>query len=543
MIAMILAAGVGSRLSPLTLFMPKPMVPIANKPVMEHIIDQLARGGITQIVANLNYLPEQIENYFGSGQRWGVNLSYSLEKELLGTAGAVKRVEDIFDDTLVVLMGDSLTDLDLKAMLAFHRERQAQVTIALHTVEDPSRFGVVLTGEQGRILSFQEKPPLAEAASNMVSMGVYILEPSVLKLIPENTPYDFGHQLFPLLLEQGLPFYGFESDCYYSDVGSFGELRAAQFALLNEQVRGAMLPARKTAPGIWQGRNTTIHPSARLVPPLLIGDDSQINANAEIGPNAVIGNHVIIEEGATISGSAILDGTYVGRLVNVQDSVVNRNCLINVPANTSVFVADHFMLGEVSESVVLRGLGRAGEWLAALLLLLLSLPFWLIATLVALFAGRGPLLGSVQRATHDPQMQWESGKIGWRTVSVARFRSDPATPAGRWLRRTGMCDLPGLVAVLKGELALVGPGVISPLQAEALVEDWQRRRFLVPAGVTGLWYVNGSGAADGDELGLLEERLIVDSYYAATRTFKADLTILLQTPGAWLKRLFTRASH
>jgi mannose-1-phosphate guanylyltransferase len=529
--AMILAAGVGSRLSPLTLFLPKPMVPIVNKPVMEHIIELLAYHNIKEIIVNLHNQPHLIESYFGDGRRWGVHITYSLERELLGTAGAVRRMASHFDDTFVVMMGDAITDLDLEAMVAFHRERKAQATIALHPVDDPTLFGVVQVHASGRILRFQEKPTREEALSNLANMGVYIFEPSILDLIPPRTMYDFGHHLFPLLLEKGVPFYGYQADCYWSDIGTFSEYRRTQGAILRGEALLIRIPGRQVSEGVWQGRNVTVHPRARLVPPLVIGDNCQIRADAIIGPETVLGHHVIVDEGATVVGSTVLDGTYVGRLVNVQEAVVNRNCLISVPAATSVFVADRFLLGEVAEEALARGVRRALEWVGALVLFLASFPLWPLAALLAWLNGRGPLLVQEPRATADPEALRLTGRVGWRTVYLPRFRDEPVTWAGRLLRRLGLAGLPGLLSVLRGELALVGVGPLTPDQAETLTEDWQRQRFLHPAGLTGLWYVSSN------EDTTLEAQLIVDSYYAVTRTWRDDLRILWQTPGAWWRRL------
>ena len=319
-------------------------------------------------------------------------------------------------------------------------------------------------------------------------------------------------------------------------MGSFGEYRAAQTAMLNGQVKTALLPGRKVAPGIWQGRNVVIHPRAHITPPVLIGDNCQIEADAEIGPNTVLGNNVIVADGATVSESVVLEGTYVGKLVNVQDAVVNRNCLVNVPSNTSVFVSDNFLLGEVGEGVVLRGLGRVLEWVAGLVLLFVSVPLWIVSLGVALFAGQGALFEKELRATHNPRMLWESAKMGWRTVAVYRLRADLATAAGRWLDRTGLRDLPGLISVLKGDLALVGTGPLTASQVGQMTEEWQHQRFRAPAGLTGLWYLNSADQPDGRLP--LEEQLIVDSYYAVTRTWKEDVRILFKTPGAWLSRLW-----
>jgi NDP-sugar pyrophosphorylase family protein len=529
--AMILAAGVGSRLSPLTLFMPKPMAPIANKPVMEHIIDLLASHGVKEIAANLNYLPDQIESYFGDGQRWGVKLTYSLERTLLGTAGAVRRISNFFNGPFWVLMGDSLTDVDLGAMHEFHRQKGALATIALHPVDDPTRFGVVQLQEDGRILRFQEKPKRQDACSNLVNMGVYLFEPSILEKIPPGEVYDFGHQLFPRLLDEGVPFYGYQSDCYWSDVGSFSEYRKAQAAVLNGNFNSVMLPYRQAGEKIWLGHGVSIHPKAQLVAPVLIGDNCQVRADAVIGPETVLGNNIVVDEGATITGSTVLEGTYVGRLVNVNEAVVNRNCLVSVPADTSVFVADRFLLGEVGEAESFHKLTRWLGWGVTLLLFILSLPLWILAGGLALFAGRGPLLEWQEQAVSDPQARQKTGKLGWHTVRIARFRADPDTSAGRLLRRLDLAGLPGFLAALRGQISLVGVGPLTIDQAQSLIEDWQQQRFKAPRGLTGLWYVNG------DKDTQLDEQLVIDGYYAVMRNWKQDLKILWQTPGAYFRRL------
>lgn len=422
--AVILAAGVGSRLSPLTLFMPKPMAPVVNKPVMEHLVELLARNGIEDIYANLHYLPDQIERYFGDGRRWGVHMTYSLERELLGTAGAVRRMAAYLGDTFVVMMGDAITDLNLEAVIAFHRERKAQATIVLHHVEDTTGFGVAQIDEAGHIMGFQEKPRPEEAISRLASMGVYILEPSVLDLIPADQPYDFARQLFPRLLKESGSFYGYEADCYWSDVGSLAEYRRAQSAVLRGLVRDVLIPGQQVSAGVWLGRNAVVHPQARLLPPVVLGDNCQVRAEAVIGPDSVLGNNVVVDEGAEVVGSIVLENTYVGRLVNVQEAIANRNCLINVPAAASVFVSDSFLLGEVSEGSLGKALTQALERVVALLLLIASLPLWLVALLLARLGGPGPLLIHEERATTDPRARQEPGRSGWRAVRICRFRAD-----------------------------------------------------------------------------------------------------------------------
>ncbi|TLM99478.1 nucleotidyltransferase family protein [bacterium] len=218
--AMILAAGVGSRLGHITADTPKPMVPVRGRPVMEHIVNLLRLYEIKDVVANLHYLPEMIMNYFGDGSGHGIRLAYSVEEKLLGTAGGVKTNQWFLDETFLVISGDALTDINLAAFLKFHREKKAVATIALKEVADVEQFGVVITDETGRIRNFQEKPKKEEALSNLVNTGIYIFEPEIFEMIPRGEFYDFGRNLFPLLVERGEPFYGYPMDGYWCDIGT-----------------------------------------------------------------------------------------------------------------------------------------------------------------------------------------------------------------------------------------------------------------------------------------------------------------------------------
>lgn len=217
---MILAAGVGSRLGQITAGIPKPMVPIGGKPLMEHIVNLLRLYEIKDVVANLHYLPEFIMGYFRDGSGHGIRLTYSVEEKLLGTAGGVKNNEWFLDETFLVISGDALTDIDLAGFLKYHREKKSLATIALKEVADVEQFGVVITDEVGRIKSFQEKPKKEEALSSLVNTGIYIFEPEIFNLIPRGEFYDFGRNLFPLLVEKGAPFYGYRMEGYWCDIGT-----------------------------------------------------------------------------------------------------------------------------------------------------------------------------------------------------------------------------------------------------------------------------------------------------------------------------------
>lgn len=218
--AMILAAGVGSRLGHITADKPKPMVPVGGKPVMEHIVNLLRLYGIKDVVANLHYLPETIMTHFRDGSGYGIRLTYSIEETLFGTAGGVKNNQWFLDETFLVISGDALTDINLDAFMKFHRDKKSLATIALKEVADVEQFGVVITDEAGRIRSFQEKPKKEEALSNLVNTGIYIFEPEIFDLIPRGEFYDFGRNLFPLLVEKGAPFYGWPMEGYWCDIGT-----------------------------------------------------------------------------------------------------------------------------------------------------------------------------------------------------------------------------------------------------------------------------------------------------------------------------------
>lgn len=297
--AMILAAGVGSRLRPLTNMVCKPMTPIINVPVMEHIIKLLKKHGVTDIVSNLYYLPGLVEGYFGDGSRLGVNISYSKEQELLGTAGGVKKVSDFFDDTFVVIAGDALTDIDLTDMYNFHKKNKSLATIALREMEEVNLYGVVITDKDGRIKSFQEKPSVEEALSKMVNTGIYMFEPELLDWIPNGEVYDFGRQLFPLLVEKEAPFYGYQMDGYWNDVGSLGVYKATHNDVLAGKVQ-VDFPGRALKERVWIGPGTEIHPTAEIKGPVVIGEKCVIGPNVKISGPTIIGNECLIGEGAIL---------------------------------------------------------------------------------------------------------------------------------------------------------------------------------------------------------------------------------------------------
>jgi mannose-1-phosphate guanylyltransferase len=310
---MVLAAGLGTRLRPITYEMPKPMVPVLNRPVMEHIVRLLARHGFTETIANLHWFPELIESHFGDGSAFGVELSYSREERLLGTSGGVRNAAEFLGDSFLVISGDALTDIDLAAMRDFHESHDGIATLATKRVDDTSQFGVAITGADGRIQGFQEKPEPAEALSDLANCGIYMFRSEVFDFFPEpgtskaagpdDPPgfADWAMDVFPALLAGDVPFYSHEVDAYWNDIGNLDELRQGNLDALRGEVE-----VEPGAPEVAGG--------VRAASPL--GD-------AEVEPPALIGAGVELGEGVRIEGPAILgDGCRIGDGARIRDSIL-----------------------------------------------------------------------------------------------------------------------------------------------------------------------------------------------------------------------------
>jgi len=339
---MILAAGVGSRLDPLTRNVPKPMVPVVNQPVMEHIVRLLVQHGFDEIFCNTHYLAEQIEYYFNDGHALGATMRFNREHELMGTAGGVKRVAEetgFFDtkETFLVTGGDDLTNIDLSAMLRFHKEQNALATIGLTTVSDPSQFGVVVLegGEaSSRITRFVEKPAPGTAPSNLVNTGIYLFEPEILDLIPSGQFHDFGKQVFPFLLEQKKPFFGYCTGDYWRDVGNLREYRECHDDFFAREL-DLHVNVPQAGDQLWIGDGCSIHPSAEISAPCVIGPRCVIGAGARIIGNSVLGEACEIGDGATISHSILWARSCVEPNTHLYRCLVGFDC--HVYSNAAIF--------------------------------------------------------------------------------------------------------------------------------------------------------------------------------------------------------------
>lgn len=340
--ALILVGGEATRLRPLTCHMPKAMVLVMNIPFLEHVIGYLGGHGVNDVVLAQGHLPKVMDDYFQDGSRLKTKLNYSLETKPLNTAGAVKNAERHLTERFFVLNGDIFTDLDLTAMLKFHLQSRAKVTIALTPVEDPTSFGIVETTPEGRVKRFLEKPTRDQITTNMINAGIYILENEILNSIPANTNYSFERQLFPDLLQRGEPVYAFASHSYWIDIGKPDTYAQAHLDLMQGKSRGY---AVKNQTEIRIGRDCRIDDSAHLEGPLLIGDNCVIGARAKLSGPVVIGPGCHILEDSLIEGSILWQNTRCGPKVNIKGSLIANNCELGTEcAIENSVIGDHITL-------------------------------------------------------------------------------------------------------------------------------------------------------------------------------------------------------
>ena len=325
--AIILVGGEGLRLRPLTCNVPKPMIPVVNKPFLEHMIDNLRRHHIDEIILAICYLPDCIQRHFGNGGDFGVRLTYAVEQSPLGTGGAVKNAEQLLDDTFVVFNGDIFTDLDLTDMIEFHRYHKAKATIALTPVEDPTAYGVVEIDSQSSVKRFIEKPSWERVTTNLINAGTYVLEPEVLNLVHPGVYSMLERGLFPDLVERGIPFLGHRSNAYWIDIGVPGDYLKLHHDILTGKAT-ARFPGKSIADGIWVEEGCNIHPSARLVGPVVIGRDCTIEQDVRISGSAVLGDGCIVGQGATIDEAIIWQNVKLSKHAMVRNSVVGNNSVI-----------------------------------------------------------------------------------------------------------------------------------------------------------------------------------------------------------------------
>ena len=320
-----MAGGEGTRLRPMTANQPKPMLPVANRPIMEHVLRLLKRHGFDETIVTVQFLAALVRNYFGDGEEFGMSLQYATEDLPLGTAGSVRNAEDALrDEPFLVISGDALTDMDLTALVDFHKEKGALVTVGLARMPNPLEFGIVITQEDGRIQRFLEKPTWGQVFSDTVNTGLYVMEPEVLAEIPPGEMVDWSGDVFPKLMERGAPLFGYISDGYWEDVGTLESYLKAQADVLSRRVQ-TDIAGFEVSPGVWVAEGAEVDPEAVLTGPLCVGDYAKIEAGVQLREFTVIGSNVVVKEGAFIHRAVVHNNVYIGQGVNLRGCVIGKN--------------------------------------------------------------------------------------------------------------------------------------------------------------------------------------------------------------------------
>lgn len=346
-----MAGGEGTRLRPLTSKQPKPMLPLVNRPMMEHVVTLLRQHGFEDVVVTVAFLANAVRTYFGDGSEFGVRMVYAAEESPLGTAGSVRNAMEELDDTFLVISGDVLTDIDLSAVVDYHRERSARATIALKAMDNPLEFGIVITREDGSIERFLEKPTWGQVFSDTINTGVYVLEPEVFDHIPADRPVDFSSEVFPALLDAGRPVFGYVADGYWEDVGTIEAYLKAHQDVLDAKV-AVDVPGFQLRQGVWLGEGAEVDPAARIDGPAVIGDYCRIGRSAHLSEYTVLGANVRVRADVFLQRVVVHDNVYLGAGVRARGAILGRStdvrggarCEEGVVLGDECFVGEHAII-------------------------------------------------------------------------------------------------------------------------------------------------------------------------------------------------------
>ena len=345
--AVILAGGEGTRLRPLTSNQPKPMIPLANRPLMEHVVALLAQHSFDDIVVTVAFLANQIRDYFGDGSDFGVRLRYATEESPLGTAGSVQNASAELDDTFLVISGDVLTDIDLSAFVKAHRDSGAQASIALKHVENPLEFGIVITNADGTVERFLEKPSWGQVFSDTINTGIYVLEPQVFDFIPKGEVVDFSGDVFPAMLANGLPILGHVADGYWEDIGTTEAYLRAHVDVLDAKVK-VDIAGFRLGERVWLGEGADVDPDVPIAGPVVIGDNCRIESGAQLGPYSVLGTDVVVKSDASLERVVLHDHVYIGRSAWLRGCAIGRSTDLRSYARVDegVVIGDECFIGD-----------------------------------------------------------------------------------------------------------------------------------------------------------------------------------------------------
>lgn len=510
-----------SGVSPLSGHLPAPLVPLLDRPVLVWIVEMLARQGVNRVLVAVNEAAGRVEQTLGDGKRWGITIDYVLQRAQYGNAGAAKWAQRLLPDPFLLLPGDAYVDVDVAALVNAHRRHGALLTALAH-----AGGAMLRVNGGGRIQSRQ---------ADLLPAGIYVLEPDALQHVPSRALFDVYADLRPALHDAGEEVAAHPHEGYWNPLCTAEQVHQAQLDLLRSAglepaqrlteglPRHVRLLGTQMAPGIWVGKHIVIHPLAKMMPPIFVGDDCRIGPNVELGPETILSSGTIVDEGATIHHSTILPHTYIGRLVDVGQRLVQQQLVTDLKSGQMLEVVDEFLLAPAHPSTVSRSARQLRDSVLAALFLWLLLPVLIPPALAAMITN-GKMLRRVERRAGPTQPV----RALWR-LNTRRANGRPL-PLGRFVERWGLQRLPALWNVIRGEIGLVGLMPLERKTAEALDGTWLETRWDEPAGFTGAWFVQTMPDSS------LDEALAADALYAATRSWQDDMRLLWRTPGAWWRR-------
>ncbi|MCB0122245.1 MAG: sugar transferase [Caldilineaceae bacterium] len=547
MIPFLLATGERNCLDPITVSLPKPLLPVVNRPLIVYAVEFLASQGYRDIVVGLCEMADHIESTLGSGQRWNVQFQYLLQRHPSGIVDLLTRAASLLTETCLILPADLLVRFDIQAALDFHHAHGGPVTALLSpTASDHDRSPTLWLDQHHQIGGER-----SATARRGYDTGIYLIEPWLLKQLPQQQGDASGYQLLERLLDCGVEIRGCMIEGYWNPIANFEDFQTAQQDVLQGLMQGSVstgkhqknallekhyLEEKNVGAGIWRGVGAWLHPTVQITPPVVIGAGCRIDRHVELGPNVVIGANCIIDEGATVQESTILPETYIGKLLHVQQRVVQQQTLVEIPSGTFVDVADPLLLNSVDVTAPSTLFLRLLERLIALFLLMTLAPFMLIIGLVLWVNLGSTPIQLAERVGRKAALTRISHSVEPDVFTLYHFRVQNAAGASTWfsswVERWELYRLPELWNVVCGDLALVGVKPLTREEDKQVEEPWQKKRYDHQAGVTGLWYTEMIAPTN------FEEQCIVDAYHAATYSWRQDVWCLVQTPRAWAQRIY-----
>jgi len=480
---------------PLTEWVPEYLLPVVNKPVVEHLVELLVRHDIKEVVLVMKHLPYETENYFKDGSRWGVRMTYQLESTFHKVWVSLSRFRSLLDDVFIGLPGNIITDLNFSGMVDFHRKNSHMMT--------------VFSGEEKGLWerSFQK--------SKESLFQPFIANPECLRVfedVPDNGRTDEFGQRMLRLRSRGLPCGEYVEACRIHRISSLKDLSEVNRSVLRKEIKTIILPGNEIREGVWIGRRAKVDREANLFSPCLVGEDSRIFKGSRIEAGSVIGDQVIVDKNVVIDKSIILKGSYIGPFTEVRNAIVGKSRLIDILRGIDVFIREDFIIGDLEKGSLIRGSLRIYNFLVCLFLLVLFSPILLILLLYhSIFPPKPYLLAERRYGSFKPGDL--EGKIVPNPFFLYRFDS----------KYRFISKLPGLINVLKGDLSLVGNPPLSEEEKNNFNEDRNAPRWQAPQGLFHIWEIEGREDLSKDE------KITAENFYAGTRSFWGDIKILVKS--------------